>query len=119
MKLHLCSGDRYLEGYENIDCKGILVSEDSIIKKLTLDNYYSGSKIGELKDFYIDKRFNLLGNNLPYKDNSIDEVVMISAIEHFSLRQAQNIVSEIYRVLRVRGKFLVDFPDIISTINLY
>ena len=55
----------------------------------------------------------------PYQDRSFDEIVMISALEHFTLEEAKHIVSEVRRVLRHGGKWIVDFPDIEMTVKLF
>ncbi|MDP2946752.1 MAG: methyltransferase domain-containing protein [Nanoarchaeota archaeon] len=42
--------------------------------------------------------------NLPFEDESVDEISSSHLVEHFSLKEAENFFSEIYRVLRFGGK---------------
>lgn len=124
MKLHWCCGDVYLDGYLNLDIKGVLadiVGENA--NRTTLDNYYAYpfdttfSKRGR-RLFIVDRIASIL-DRWGFKDGSIDEVVMISCWEHFTKEQIKHIVSEIKRVLTVGGRLIVDFPDLKKDIQLY
>ncbi len=42
--------------------------------------------------------------NLPYDDNSVDEVFSAHLVEHFDPQEAQQFFDEIYRVLKRGGK---------------
>jgi predicted SAM-dependent methyltransferase len=118
MKLHLCAGDIYLQGYTNIDITGKLV-KNGVAHSTTLENYYFDRAIGRKKPTYIDKKMNILRFPWEFGDASVDEIVMIQAIEHFFIKDARLIIAEIHRLLKVGGRFLVDFPDIETTVREY
>lgn len=122
MKLHLCCGDIYLEGYLNLDIKGQLVNKSSIKdlnkNKTTLSNYFKHPFGSPRRKIIVDKNMDLL-KSWKLKKDSIDGIVMISGIEHFYLQDAKFIISEIKRVLKPNGKLIIDFPDIKKQIKLY
>jgi len=122
MKLHICCGDVYLKDYVNIDIEGVLVTEVTP-QPTTLQKYYTKPFSVEFdsrprSQFILDKKMNIL-EKWDYADGSIQEVVMISAIEHFTLKQAEFIVSEVKRVLKANGEFIFDFPDLPNQILKY
>lgn len=117
MKLHLCCGDIYLYTHENYDVVGTIVTSPPIDAR-TLNNYYDNREIGDRRKVYVDGYLDLLDIPWKWADNSVEEVVLISAIEHFALRDAQKIVDEIYRILKLQGRLIVDFPDIIESVKL-
>lgn len=120
MKLHLCCGDVYLGGYINCDITGTLRRKaDHTEPPTNLDNYYQGRCIGKRKPNVIDQKMDLTHVPWKFMAESVEEVVMISAIEHFTLEQAKQIVNEVWRVLVPGGIFLVDFPDIEETVKRY
>lgn len=114
-KLHICSSDIFLIGYENLDIVGtVWKSKKDNNNSTVLSNYYKRSfkkALGNKKKAYISRKFNVL-KKWSYKSNSVDEIVIICAIEHFTKSQALFIISEAYRVLKVGGKLLLDFPDL-------
>jgi len=116
MKLHLACGDVYLKDYINCDIEGI-IEKPSYSK--TLYNYFEDRKIGERKEIYIDKRMDLLEIPYEFEDNSIEEVAMISSIEHFKLEDATKILNEIKRILKPGGRLVIDFPDIERIVKRY
>ena len=120
MKLHLCCGDVYLEGYTNIDIDGTLSTDITNNQNLTtLNNYYKYNfKQDSPRPFIIDERMSIL-ESWYMKDESVDEVVLISAIEHFTKKQAMFIISEVKRVLKDGGQFIFDFPDIVKDVENY
>ena len=73
-KINLCSGSIYLGDYINID-------------------------IGGNTDIKID----LEEVMLPFEDNSIDAVVCISAINYFTRERGQEIINDVYRILKPGG----------------
>lgn len=109
MRLHLCCGDIYLKGYVNIDCVGIPPPKG--YKGITLNDYFKNKIIGKPGYVYVDRILDLT-KSWDYKPNSIFEVVMINGIEHFDLFDARRIVFKIKKILKVGGKFLVDFPNL-------
>lgn len=119
MKIHLCCGDIYLDGYVNCDIDGVLVSQSPYVVKRDLSNYYSNRLVGHKHITYIDTRFDITKFPWPFEDESADEIVMIQAIEHFDLPTAEKIVDEVLRILVPGGKFLVDFPDLAEGVSRY
>lgn len=73
-KLNLCSGNQEVPGYIGLDY-----------------------------NFSADLIFNLNRGNLPFKSNSLEVVTCISAINYFTRQRAQEIIYEVYRVLRMGG----------------
>lgn len=122
MKIHLCCGDIYLIDYINIDIEGQLSStalpNNLANNSTTLGNYFKYSFGTPRRSIIVDK---LMDITKPWdiESNSIDEIVMISAIEHFKLSEAQFIVSEVKRVLKSGGEFKFDFPDLRKDILEY
>lgn len=72
--VNLCSGSQKIQGYLNVDF------------------------IGDA-----DLHLNLAYENLPFKSNSLDSLVCISAINYFSRMRAMEIVTEVYRTLKSGG----------------
>lgn len=122
MKLHLGCGTIYLENYINIDTAPDFIKENSPKEILeqnstTYENYYKkefGTSSGKV---VADLDFNLL-DHFPFNNNSIDEIVMYQVLEHIPLYNVGNILSEISRVLKKDGIFLVCVPDIKETAKL-
>jgi len=122
-KLHLCCGDVYLKGYENLDIQGTLVekaSPEAIAgNETTLEKYFKYNFGSPRRDVIVDGFLNL---NLPWdgiEDDTIDEIVMVSSIEHFTLQEAEFIMEECKRVLKSGGVLKIDFPDVIASIDRY
>lgn len=136
LKLHLCCGDIYLERYLNCDISGyvitefegrkILVNEENHViefeynpNETTLDKYFKYPFGSVPRRFILDKRMNIL-EKWPWKDSSVDEIVLISAIEHFNPRtELPHIIKEINRVIKIGGKLIVDWPDIKKQVEMY
>jgi ubiquinone/menaquinone biosynthesis C-methylase UbiE len=121
MKLHICCGDVYLQGYINVDIQGNIEHNEI---GTTLDNYYTKPfsktpRQGKDRNFFpVDLKLNIL-EPWPWKNNEIDEIVMIQALEHFTREEAKFVIGEIYRILKIGGVFILDFPDIIKTFRKY
>lgn len=56
---------------------------------------------------------------LPIEDNSIDQVLLVHVIEHFTYEDADKVLKEIYRVLKRGKKVTIEAPDILETFNQY
>ena len=121
MKIHLCAGDCFLTNYINCDIDGKIVElcDRNKMALRALSNYYKDRMVGNKHTTRVDLKFNVLRFPWPWENGSVDELVMIQAIEHFTLQEAGFIVSEVKRVLKTGGKFLVDFPDIETTVKQY
>ena len=147
IKLHLCCGDIFLKGYINIDIDGYVIDElntsiadkfdsnDELVDTIditnnqnetTLDNYFKYPFIRNeqtrkklKRPFIIDKQMNVL-EKWSFEDNSVDEIVMISCIEHFNPKtETPHIFSEINRVMKSGGKLIIDFPDVKKQVEQY
>lgn len=119
MKVHLCCGDIFLTDYVNCDVEGELVESRADIPHRDLSNYYSNRLVGHKHTTYIDRKFDVTCFPWPFEDESVEELVMIQAIEHFDFPTAQKIIDEILRILIPGGKLLIDFPDILATVEKY
>lgn len=119
MKIHLACGDCYLTGYVNCDIEGEEIDGNPLLPVRTLENYYSNRLVGHKHPTYVDKLFDLTCFPWPFEDECAEEVVMIQAIEHFDFPTAQKIIDEILRILIPGGKLLIDFPDIIASVDKY
>jgi len=118
MKLHLCCGDVYLQDYINIDVYGDLVEViPENFNLTTLDKYYK-KEIFNFQRPIVD-RIMKLPQGYVYEPYSIDEVLMISAFEHFSKEDAQELIRRIHNSLKSGGRFRFDFPDVSATVNQY
>jgi len=116
MKLHICCGDVYLEGYVNIDVLG----EIGETKGTTLEEYYTrplNTDSGQGK-IIVDRIMDIT-RPWAYSDNVIDEILIVCGIEHFTKRQGEHIIGESYRVLKYGGALRMDFPDIHETVKQY
>ena len=123
MKIHLCCGDIYLyPGYTNIDIKGKLatkVSKEELEKnKTTLDKYFKYTFGESRREVIVDKKMDIT-KSWDFEDNSIEEIVAISTIEHFPPKEAKFIIFEIKRILKKDGILIIDFPDIKKTVQMY
>lgn len=114
MKIHLCCGDIYLKDYVNIDTYGDLVEVCPDNPNVTtLDKYYR-KEIYSFQRPIVD-RLMKLPDGWDYPDESIDEVLMICAIEHLSKIDAEKLRDKIYPSLKKGGKWIFDFPDLQKT----
>jgi len=57
--------------------------------------------------------------NLEYADGSVDEVVALDIIEHFSIYEYKQVLAEWLRVLRPGGRLLIKTPDIEKICTTY
>jgi predicted SAM-dependent methyltransferase len=50
--------------------------------------------------------------DLPFEDNSVDEIVAYQVVEHIPYQKSQKMFEEMYRVLRLGGTATIETPDI-------
>lgn len=126
MRIHLCCGSIYLDGYVNCDVIG---DHASMVKnnknKTTLDKYFKfpfekDKKRRIRRPFIIDVKMNPLEFPWCFESKIVEEVIMVSAFEHFEHEtEIPFIIKEIYRILKIGGIFKFDFPDIKKQVDEY
>ncbi len=82
MKLHLGCGNNLKEGYVNIDA------------------YIDNPRVEKIDIF-----------NLPYPDNTVEEIVTEHLIEHIKFRDEEKFWRECFRVLKTDGILICETPD--------
>ena len=100
MKLHLGCGDRYIDGYVNVDGYD-MANHDTSRKGSTYD----------LKANILEK--------LPFDDGSIDEIMIIHVMEHFYRWQSISLLNEFRRLLKKGGIVIIEMPDLDRCIEWY
>ena len=93
MKLHLGCGQRYFEGYVNIDYP---LSEHSVQEKSVAD---------ELADI----------TKLKYAPGTVDEVRLHHVFEHFSRPMAAALLTNWHQWLKAGGRVHIEVPDFEKT----
>ena len=115
MKIHIGAGDVYLEDYINIDIEGkwaTRVSKEELeANSTTLDKYFKYPFGTPRRNIIIDMKINLL-KPWGFVNGVVEEIVMISCLEHFSKQEGAHIISEIKRVLAPGGRAIIDIPNI-------
>ena len=81
-KLHLGCGKNVKPGYLNIDA------------------FAEGEQIQNIDVL-----------NMPYDENSVDEIISEHMVEHLPFRDEEKFWREIYRVLRPKGVAIIESPD--------
>ncbi len=104
IKLNLGCGGRPLPGYINID----LDSLETLKSRYPEDMLPEGVEIHQYDIF-----------NLPFSDNSVDEVKADSLLEHLSFLEEPKIFFEVKRVLKPEGVFVFSVPDFEETVRLW
>jgi predicted SAM-dependent methyltransferase len=89
MKLNLGCGANRIEGFVNVDIDAEL-------------------KPDEVFDFR--KKF-------PYKDDSVDEIVMYHVIEHIERKYQDSVLTECWRVLKPNGKLTITYPEFLNCVE--
>ena len=125
VKLHLGNGCVYLAGYVNINLSipgySFLTTErPDLVKEnmTTLENYYKKpwSPVPRettcVCDIYGDM------TDLPFADNSVEEILCIQSFEHLSRREAAQALDCWYRILTPSGLLHIDVPDFEESVRL-
>ena len=86
-KINLCCGTQKIPGYLGIDFSG-----------------------------QVDLKLNLQKNHLPFNEGSLEVVTCVSAINYFTRSRGQEIINEVYRVLKPGGvtRFSVQDLEVIA-----
>ncbi len=122
MKIHLGCGTVYLKNYCNIDANPDYLVEQSADKDnsiilnaniTTFENYYNYDFCKGSGKIIADLQADI--SELPFSDESVDEVVMLHVLEHIPTYNIQKVLGEISRVLSIGGKFYVAVPDFEKT----
>lgn len=95
MKLNLGCGHKYLEGYINVDAP---------LEELCYD------------DIKADVHSRI--EDLDYPENSVDEILMEAAFEHFPRHVAIVQLRKFYKWLKPGGEITVDVPDFWGTVKM-
>jgi len=82
-RVNLCSGHQKIPSYFNVDCAGD-----------------------------VDLRIDLNKRTLPFRDNSLEVVICISAINYFTLCRSEMLVRDIFRVLAPGGVVRIGVQDL-------
>ncbi|TFG15185.1 MAG: class I SAM-dependent methyltransferase [Promethearchaeota archaeon] len=60
------------------------------------------------KNSYPNLKFTVMdANNLQFKNESFDKIIISAALHEMDKNQRENVLSEIYRILKKEGKFLI------------
>jgi len=86
-KLNLGCGANHLEGYINIDIRVPKMKEPDFVCDIT---------------------------KLPYKNNTIDEIVCFHTFEHLSKSEAIKAAKSWFNMLVSNGKLVIECPDIVE-----
>ncbi len=96
VRLHLGCGEKYLEGYTNIDYPQ---SEQSVIKSHA--------------DVYADLR------TLTYPDGTVDEIRSHHVFEHFSRAEALKLLARWRTWLKPNGTLIIETPDFTTSATMF
>jgi SAM-dependent methyltransferase len=122
MKLHLGCGTVYLKGYVNIDGAPNYTTDDCPSEILEwnateFDKYYK-QDFGTMPNCVVADLEHDLRKRLPFQNSFVDEIVMYQVLEHVPSYDTGNLLSDIARVLKIGGAFIVSVPDIRGTAEL-
>ncbi|MGC8983531.1 MAG: class I SAM-dependent methyltransferase [Desulfurococcaceae archaeon] len=86
MRLNLCCGDDVRLGYINIDVRK---TKPNVL--------------------VLDLEKELLR---PFPDNSVDEIIARDCVEHISWRRVEDLLKDMFRVLKCCGRVYIQVPDL-------
>lgn len=90
MKLNVCCGMDYREGYINIDFSDI------------------GS---DKKPIKVDKKWNILTEPIPFPVNSVDEIIFRESLEHFNRWNGRWALSQLHAMMKPDGILDLTVPN--------
>jgi len=72
-------------------------------------------------DINPDKKPDIVADcrDLPFKDNSVDEIYCGHLLEHLTIENFNNTIKEMHRVLKAGGKITITIPDLVRAIDGY
>jgi SAM-dependent methyltransferase len=128
VRLHLGCGTVYLDGYVNIDAYrpgfSFLANDrpDLVAENLTtLDRYYKVMETKETLELNLNQPRYVVADRfadileLDYDDNSVDEIVLVQTLEHFTRQEGERLLGLMYRILKPAGRLHIDVPDFEET----
>ena len=129
MKLHLGCGSVYLDGYINVDtgsnfhARVASLRPDLVERWITTrEDYYE--RQGKLNlnrvndnEFPVDVFSDL--TELPFPSASVEEILTVQTLEHLTMRQVEQALSNWHRLLIPGGQLEIIVPDIERMIQLF
>lgn len=62
---------------------------------------------------------NFISKQLPYRDNTVTEIVLFHTIEHIYKRFHKRILVECWRVLKPGGRIIISYPEFLKCVNCW
>lgn len=127
MCLHLGCGTVYLKDYVNCDIGGVLAKDNPELVEqniTTVKKYYKYPYGDPYKDIgkrpggnqiVVDMNLDLSKIPYPFEDNSVQGILAVSILEHFTDGEARWLLKEWNRILESNGVVYIDVPDLIKT----
>jgi len=126
VKVNAGSSLSVIEGWINVDGSPhvLFAGWPSPVLKLLYKLSDARNWCGETETYLRQlKRYDFVHHNLeyglPFSDDSVDFVYTSHVLEHFFLESAENVLRDIYRVLKIGGRCRVCVPDLQYTYLLY
>jgi len=124
MYLHKTPTIKYLVKHSGMAAKGmnfrqVVLSKHKPIKlnlgcgDEILNGYFNCDLYGDKADMIFDSA------NIPFSDNSVNEVRAYHLIEHFDFMKGPKVLKEWYRVLKPGGKLVLETPDLLNTCDQF
>lgn len=89
-QIHLGCGEKKLEGFINID-----------------------SRASKYADLVCDM------TSLPFSDESLELIYMCHSLEHVEMHKVDQLIADLYRMLKPSGKLYISVPDFNTLSSLY